>query len=117
MVAGQGELGAARALLGRIADDAGIAPPALGIMVETPAAALTAASLAEDAAFFSIGSNDLSQYTLARDRTNPAVAAALDGLHPAGLRLIADTVRGGAMHGRLSGVVGGLDDEPENGKA
>src|SRR3546814_15620676 len=74
-VADQGELGAARALLGRLAEDAGIAPHALGIMVETPAAALTAESLAEDAAFFSIGSNDLSQYTLERDRTKPAVAA------------------------------------------
>src|SRR3546814_2454456 len=69
-------------------------------MVETPAAALTAASLAEDAAFFSIGSNNLSQYTLARDRTNPAVAAGLDGLHPAVLRLLPEPVRLGAIHGR-----------------
>src|SRR3546814_11569342 len=82
-------------------------------MVETPAAALTAASLAEDAALFSIGSNDLSQYTLARDRTNPAVAAGLDGLHPAVLRLIDETVRGGAIHGRWTGVCGGLAAEPE----
>ena len=51
-----------------------------------------------------IGSNDLSQYALARDRTNPAVAADLDGLHPAILRLIDATVRGGAAHGRWTGV-------------
>jgi phosphocarrier protein FPr/phosphocarrier protein len=81
-------------------------------MVETPAAALTAASLAADAAFFSIGSNDLAQYTLARDRTNAAVAAGLDGLHPAILRLIAETARGGAAHGRWTGVCGGLAAEP-----
>ncbi|RIA44474.1 phosphocarrier protein HPr /phosphoenolpyruvate--protein phosphotransferase /PTS system IIA component (Glc family) [Hephaestia caeni] len=113
MVADRAELSAVRALLVRLADDAGVALPALGIMVETPAAALTAASLAEDAAFFSIGSNDLSQYALARDRTNPAVAAGLDGLHPAVLRLIDETVRGGAIHGRWTGVCGGLASVPE----
>ena len=91
----------------------GVVAPALGIMVETPAAALIAETLAADAAFFSIGSNDLSQYALARDRTNPAVAAGLDGLHPAVLRLIDATVRGGAAHGRWTGVCGGLAAVPE----
>jgi phosphocarrier protein FPr/phosphocarrier protein len=91
----------------------GVAAPELGIMVETPAAALIADSLAGEAAFFSIGSNDLSQYALARDRTNPAVAAGLDGLHPAVLRLIDATVRGGQAHGRWTGVCGGLAAVPE----
>ncbi|MDB5712323.1 MAG: phosphoenolpyruvate-protein phosphotransferase [Sphingomonas bacterium] len=112
MVADRGELLAARDALDRNAAAMGIAAPELGIMVETPAAALSAASLAGDAAFFSIGSNDLAQYTLARDRTNPAVATGLDGLHPAILRLIAETARGGAAHGRWTGVCGGLAAEP-----
>jgi phosphocarrier protein FPr/phosphocarrier protein len=77
-------------------------------MVETPAAAMIAGTLAEEAAFFSIGTNDLSQYALARDRTNPAVAAGLDGLDPAVLRLIDETVRGASVHGRVIGVCGGL---------
>jgi len=113
MVADRAELAAARAALAKHAGDLGVAAPELGIMVETPAAALTAAALAADADFFSIGSNDLSQYALARDRTNPAVAAGLDGLHPAVLRLIDETVRGGAAHGRWTGVCGGLAADPE----
>jgi len=113
MVADRAELVAARAALAKHADDLGVAAPELGIMVETPAAALTAAALAAEADFFSIGSNDLSQYALARDRTNPAVAAGLDGLHPAVLRLIDETVRGGAAHGRWTGVCGGLAADPE----
>lgn len=113
MVADRAELVAARAALAKHAGDLGVATPELGIMVETPAAALTAAALAADADFFSIGSNDLSQYALARDRTNPAVAAGLDGLHPAVLRLIDETVRGGAVHGRWTGVCGGLAADPE----
>jgi phosphocarrier protein FPr/phosphocarrier protein len=113
MVADRAELAAAREALARHAADLGVAPPELGIMVETPAAALTAAALAADADFFSIGSNDLSQYALARDRTNPAVAAGLDGLHPAVLRLIDETVRGGAVHKRWTGVCGGLAADPE----
>jgi phosphoenolpyruvate-protein kinase (PTS system EI component) len=112
MVADRGELREARAALERLAAAMGVAVPELGIMVETPAAALSAASLAADAAFFSIGSNDLTQYTLARDRTNAAVAAGLDGLHPAILRLIAETVRGGAAYGRWTGLCGGLAAEP-----
>ena len=113
MVADRADLVETRAALARHAGDLGVAPPELGIMVETPAAALTAAALAEEADFFSIGSNDLSQYALARDRTNPAVAAGLDGLHPAILRLIDETVRGGAEHGRWTGVCGGLAAQPE----
>jgi phosphoenolpyruvate-protein kinase (PTS system EI component) len=113
MVADRAELVAAREALSKHAGDLGVATPELGIMVETPAAALTAAALAAEADFFSIGSNDLSQYALARDRTNPAVAAGLDGLHPAVLRLIDETVRGGAAHGRWTGVCGGLAADPE----
>jgi phosphoenolpyruvate-protein phosphotransferase len=113
MVADRAELVAAREALARHAVDLGVATPELGIMVETPAAALTATTLAVEADFFSIGSNDLSQYTLARDRTNPAVAAGLDGLHPAVLRLIDETVRGGAAHGRWTGVCGGLAADAE----
>ncbi|WP_454882873.1 phosphoenolpyruvate--protein phosphotransferase [Sphingomonas oryzagri] len=80
----------------------------LGIMVETPAAAMLADQLAGDADFFSIGSNDLSQYALAMDRGNPSVAAQLDALHPAVLRLIASTVQGGKRHERWTGVCGGM---------
>ena len=113
MVADLAELIETRTALARHAADLGVAAPELGIMVETPAAALTAATLAAEADFFSIGSNDLTQYALARDRTNPAVAAGLDGLHPAVLRLIDETVRGGAAHGKWTGVCGGLAGDPE----
>ncbi|GAA0303629.1 phosphoenolpyruvate--protein phosphotransferase [Sphingomonas oligophenolica] len=112
MVADRSELLAAKAALDRLAAAMGVAAPELGIMIETPAAALSARLLAADASFFSIGSNDLAQYTLARDRTNAAVAAGLDGLHPAILRLIAETVQGGGAHGRWTGVCGGLAAEP-----
>jgi phosphocarrier protein FPr/phosphocarrier protein len=108
MVAEPSELAAAQAVLEEVALSVGRSPPPLGIMVETPAAALVADVLAKGAAFLSIGSNDLSQYALARDRGNPAVAAGLDALHPAVLRLIAMTVEGGTAHGRWIGVCGGL---------
>ena len=84
----------------------------LGIMIETPAAAITADLLASEADFLSIGTNDLTQYALAMDRGNPAVASDLDGLHPAVLRLIARTCEGGAVHGKWTGVCGGLASDP-----
>ncbi|MEO7688960.1 MAG: phosphoenolpyruvate--protein phosphotransferase [Sphingomonas sp.] len=102
-----------RLLLDRLARELGVEAPELGIMVETPAAALMAAELAADSSFFSIGSNDLSQYALARDRTNPALAAGLDGLHPAVLRLIAETVKGARRHNRWVGLCGGLAAVPD----
>jgi len=113
MIADRIEVRDVRALLDRLARELGVKAPDLGIMVETPAAALTAAELAAEAAFFSIGSNDLSQYALARDRTNPAVAAGLDGLHPAVLRLIAETVTGARTHDRWVGLCGGLAAVPD----
>ncbi len=85
---------------------------ALGIMIETPAAAITADLLASEADFLSIGTNDLTQYALAMDRGNPAVASDLDGLHPAVLRLIARTCEGGAVHGKWTGVCGSLASDP-----
>jgi phosphocarrier protein FPr/phosphocarrier protein len=107
MVVEPGELRRVRAMLAAT----GASIP-LGIMVETPAAAMLADRLAAEADFFSIGSNDLSQYALAMDRGNPAVASQLDALHPAVLRLIAATVAGGESHGRWTGVCGGMAADP-----
>lgn len=109
MVVGLDELRQVRAALDRVGGGDGVE---LGIMVETPAAAVTASQLAREADFLSIGTNDLTQYALAMDRGNAAVAGALDGLHPAVLRLIEQTVTGGARHARWTGVCGGLASDP-----
>jgi phosphocarrier protein FPr len=80
----------------------------VGIMVETSSAALMADRFAEEADFFSIGTNDLTQYTLAMDRTNPRLAPQVDALHPAVLRLIERTVAGAHARKRWVGVCGAL---------
>ena len=85
----------------------------IGIMVETASAALLSDRFAEECDFFSIGTNDLTQYTLAMDRTNPRLAKQLDALHPAVLKLIALTVKGADKHGKWVGLCGALAGDPE----
>lgn len=102
-----------RAQLAAIAADLRLPAPPLGIMIETPASALLADQLAAEVDFLSIGSNDLSQYTLAMDRLHPTLASRLDGLHPAVLRLIERAAQAGAAHRIEVGVCGGLASDPE----
>jgi phosphocarrier protein FPr/phosphocarrier protein len=87
-------------------------PIELGVMIETPASALMADSIAEEADFFSIGTNDLTQYTLAMDRGHPELAARLDALHPAVLRLIARAAAAAEARKRTVAVCGGLASDP-----
>jgi phosphoenolpyruvate-protein phosphotransferase/dihydroxyacetone kinase phosphotransfer subunit len=83
-----------------------------GVMVEVPAAAITASALASYVDFFSIGTNDLTQYVLAADRGNEHVASLSDALHPAVLHLIATTVTAARERGRWVGVCGELAADP-----
>ena len=85
----------------------------LGIMVEVPAAAVLARQFAREVDFFSIGTNDLTQYTLAMDRGHPKLAAKADAMNPAVLQLIAQTVEGAAAEGKWVGVCGGLASDPQ----
>ena len=109
MVASLSELRAVRAVLDEARREMGMAERVeLGVMIETPAAAVTADLIAAEADFLSVGTNDLTQYVLAMDRGNPELAARIDALHPAVLRMIDQTCRGAARHGRWVGVCGGL---------
>ncbi|MBJ6121877.1 phosphoenolpyruvate--protein phosphotransferase [Sphingomonas mollis] len=112
MVASVDEMIAVRTVLDRLRGELGIGPVQLGAMVETPAAAITADLLAAHVDFLSVGSNDLTQYVLAMDRGNPALAAGIDGLHPAVLRLIQSACRGAATRGVPVSVCGGLAADP-----
>ncbi|MBT7599996.1 MAG: phosphoenolpyruvate--protein phosphotransferase [Anaerolineae bacterium] len=84
----------------------------VGIMVEIPSAALLADIFAPEVDFFSIGTNDLSQYTFAADRMNPSVAKIANPLDPALLRLIKYTIDGAHKHGKRVGMCGELAGEP-----
>jgi phosphoenolpyruvate-protein phosphotransferase len=79
----------------------------LGAMIETPAAALLASSLIREVDFLSVGSNDLTQYTLAMDRGHPELAGRADALHPAMLKLIAAAAGAGTAAGKMVAVCGG----------
>jgi phosphocarrier protein len=107
-----GDLADLRAMRRRIeAAAAAVALPALpeiGIMIEVPSAALVAGQLAEEADFLSIGTNDLSQYTLAVDRGHPSLSDRLDAMHPAVLRLIDTATSAARDRGKWVGVCGGL---------
>jgi phosphoenolpyruvate-protein phosphotransferase (PTS system enzyme I) len=84
----------------------------LGVMIETPAAAYSAASFVNDVSFFSIGTNDLVQYTLAVDRGNANLASRFTALHPAVLGLIQRTLQVGIGHGLDVAVCGEMASQP-----
>ncbi|MBV9414124.1 MAG: phosphoenolpyruvate--protein phosphotransferase, partial [Solirubrobacterales bacterium] len=113
MVATVEEILAARRALDEARSDTGIDTPLeFGIMVEVPAAALTAVRLAEHVDFFSLGTNDLTQYTMAAERGDERLAPLLTGPQPGVLRLVEATVAGAAAHGRWVGVCGELAGDP-----
>ncbi|MCO7517049.1 phosphoenolpyruvate--protein phosphotransferase [Pseudomonas guariconensis] len=103
----------AKAMVERLRQELPVADLQLGIMVEVPSAALLAPQLAREVDFFSIGTNDLTQYTLAIDRGHPSLSAQADGLHPAVLRLIDMTVRAAHAEGKWVGVCGELAADPQ----
>ncbi len=119
MISSAAELRQARVLLDRAAAElaaAGVAHAErveLGIMIEVPAAALNAEALAREADFFSVGTNDLTQYTLACDRGNSRVAALYQPLDPAVLRLIELACAAAHRHGRHVAVCGELGGNPQ----
>ncbi|WP_028453962.1 phosphoenolpyruvate--protein phosphotransferase [Chitinilyticum litopenaei] len=84
----------------------------VGIMVEVPATAVMAEQFAREVDFFSIGTNDLTQYTLAMDRGHPKLAKQADAMHPGVLNLINMTVKGAHAHGKWVGVCGGIASDP-----
>ncbi|HEY9879214.1 MAG TPA: phosphoenolpyruvate--protein phosphotransferase [Leptolyngbyaceae cyanobacterium] len=87
-------------------------PVEIGMMVEVPSAVLMADLFAQEVDFFSIGTNDLTQYLLAMDRGHPALAKQADGLHPTVLRAIAQTVQAAKAAGKWVGICGGVASEP-----
>ncbi|WP_106419382.1 phosphoenolpyruvate--protein phosphotransferase [Salinicola tamaricis] len=101
----------ARVIVDRLQAEIGASDVQVGVMIEIPSAALLAPSLAAEVDFFSIGTNDLTQYTLAIDRGHATLSAQADGLHPAVLRLIQMTVDAAHAEGKWVGVCGELGSD------
>ena len=112
MITEPGEVRAVRALLEKLRAELGVPMPQLGAMIETPASAMLADGIAREVDFLSIGTNDLTQYTLAMDRGHAELAPRIDGLHPAVLALIARVGAAGERQGKLVAVCGGLASDP-----
>ena len=118
MLAHAGEIRKTLALLDHARvqlDNRGLAhgPVRIGAMIEVPAAALTLPLFLKHFDFLSVGTNDLIQYTLAIDRADESVAYLYDPLHPAVLRLLADTIRAGAQQGKSISVCGEMAGDPQ----
>lgn len=102
----------ARDMTLRLREEIPVADLQIGIMIEVPSAALLAPVLAKEVDFFSVGTNDLTQYTMAIDRGHPTLSAQADGLHPAVLQLIDITVRAAHANGKWVGICGELAADP-----
>ncbi|MFA6287703.1 MAG: phosphoenolpyruvate--protein phosphotransferase [Opitutaceae bacterium] len=105
------DLRAAKKLAEAVRAELGAPVCELGIMVEVPSVVLMAREFAREADFFSVGTNDLTQYALAIDRQHPELGKEADALHPAVLRLIDLTVKAAAAEGKWVGVCGGAAGE------
>jgi phosphocarrier protein FPr/phosphocarrier protein len=113
MVTDLAEITAVRNVIDELANGLKIAQRVeLGAMIETPSAALTAATLIREVEFLSIGTNDLTQYTLAMDRGHSDLARRTDALHPAVLQLIAAAGMAADRAGKLVAVCGGVAADP-----
>ncbi|HSJ05038.1 MAG TPA: phosphoenolpyruvate--protein phosphotransferase, partial [Verrucomicrobium sp.] len=112
MIATLEDLRAAREMAEQVRQELGVPPVEIGIMVEVPSAVMMAHELAKETDFFSIGTNDLTQYVLAMDRMHPALAKQVDGLHPAVLRMVDMTVKAAKKSGKWVGVCGGVAGDP-----
>ncbi len=112
MVSDISELRQARSIVEELRKELGAPTVQIGIMIEVPSAALMADIFAPEVDFFSIGTNDLTQYTLAIDRAHPALATRHDGLHPSVLRLIAQTIHAAHQHGKRADLCGELGSDP-----
>ena len=106
------DLHEAKQVAEQVRQELGVPPVEIGIMVEVPSTVLMAAEFAKHVDFFSVGTNDLTQYTLAMDRMHAALAKNVDGLHPAILRMIDMTVRAAKGAGKWVGVCGGVAGDP-----
>lgn len=105
------DLRAAKKLAESVRAELGAPHCDLGIMVEVPSVVLMAREFAREADFFSVGTNDLTQYALAIDRQHPELGKEADALHPAILRLIDLTVKAATAEGKWVGVCGGAAGE------
>ena len=111
MVSDIAELRQARSMIEELRRELNAPEVQIGIMIEVPSAALMADVFAPEVDFFSIGTNDLTQYTLAMDRGNSALASKHDGLHPAVLRLIAHTIESAHKFGKRADICGELGSD------
>ncbi|GAK52705.1 phosphoenolpyruvate-protein phosphotransferase [Candidatus Moduliflexus flocculans] len=112
MISTYEDLTAAREIAEQVRAEIGAPAVEIGIMIEVPSAVMMAEELAREVDFFSIGTNDLTQYTLAMDRLHPVLAKQADGLHPAVLRMIDKTVQAAKAAGKWVGVCGGIAGDP-----
>lgn len=113
MVSTLEDLEAAKTIAAEVRWELGAKVVEIGIMIEVPSAVIMAAELAEEVDFFSIGTNDLTQYVLAMDRGHPILAKQADGLHPAVLRMVDRTVQAATAAGKWVGVCGGIAGDPQ----